>query len=84
MLLSLLIQYPKSKPMQAKISKMGGLLKSSFFSTLVFFNFILTVCFIVLLAYKGFQNVNVPKTEAIEQNLLPQGISVGTAQLITN
>jgi hypothetical protein len=67
--------------MYAKISSMGGFLKSSFFSTLILFNFIFTFCFLVLIATKGFQNIETQKTEAIEQNPLPQSIPGYMAQL---
>jgi hypothetical protein len=68
--------------MQAKVSKMGGFLKSSFFNSLIFFNFIVSICFVVLIVVEGMNNVSVPKHEAIEQNPLPASTSEQTAQLI--
>lgn len=69
--------------MQAKVSKMGGFLKSSFFNTLIFFNFIISICFMVVIVFEGMNNVSIPKNEAIEQNPLPESISGQTAQLVS-
>jgi hypothetical protein len=70
--------------MHAKVSKMGGLLKSSFFNSLIFCNFIISICFVTLIVFEGMNNISVPKHEAIEQNPLPESISEQTAQLIQN
>lgn len=68
--------------MQTKVTKMGGFLRSSFFSSLIFFNFIISICFMVLLVFEGMNNVTEPKHEAIEQNPLPSSVSEQTAQLM--
>jgi hypothetical protein len=61
---------------------MGGFLKSTFFSSLILFNFILSICFVVLIAHEGISNIKLPETEAIEQNPLPASVSEKTAQLM--
>jgi hypothetical protein len=68
--------------MQPNVTHVGGFLKSSFFSTLIFFNFIITICFIVMIAVQSTSTSNIPQTEAIEQNPLQQRVSGETAQLI--
>ncbi len=67
--------------MPAKITHLGGFFKSSLFSTIILLNFIISICFMVMIAYEGFHNVQNPKTEAIEQNPLPQSVSANTALL---
>lgn len=68
--------------MQPGNTKMGGSLKSSFFSTLIFFNFIVSICFIVMIAIQSMSHAAIPETEVIEQNPLQQSVSEETAQLI--
>lgn len=68
--------------MPANVSKMGGFLKSSFFSSLIFFNIILSVCFVTMIVFEGFRSTHSPKTEAIEPNPMPQSVSEETAQLV--
>lgn len=65
--------------MQPSISKMGGFLKSSVFSTLIYFNFIVSICFIVMIAVQSMSSNTIPETEAIEQNPLQQRVSEATA-----
>jgi hypothetical protein len=68
--------------MQPNIHKMGGFLKSSFFNTLIYFNFIISVCFVVMIVVQGMTHSTIPETEAIEQNPLQQRVSEEIAQLI--
>jgi hypothetical protein len=67
--------------MQQPISKIGGFLKSSFFTTLVFCNFIITIVFLVSIAAQSNVNNSKQKIEAIEENPLPQSISEESHQL---
>lgn len=68
--------------MQPGITKMGGFLKSSFFSTLIYFNFIVSLCFIVMVAIQSMSRGAIPETEVIEQNPLQQSVSDETALLV--
>ncbi|HEX4958191.1 MAG TPA: hypothetical protein VFV46_08450 [Lacibacter sp.] len=68
--------------MQPNFSKMGGFLKSSFFGTLIFFNFIISLCFIVMIAVQHMGPETVPDTMSVKQNPLQERVSEETAQLM--
>ena len=68
--------------MQPNISRAGGFLKSSFFTTLIFCNFIVSICFVVMIAVHNVNETSTPQTEAIEQNPLQERVSEETAQLM--
>jgi hypothetical protein len=67
--------------MQANVSKVGGFLKSSFFSTLIFINFIFTIAFLVSIAAQNSDSNNHPKIEAIDLKPLPQSVSEEESRL---
>ncbi len=61
--------------MQTRTLTTEGFLKSSVFSTLMYCNFFLSACFIIILAAEGVQNAAPPKMETVQQKPLQQSIS---------
>lgn len=69
--------------MQTKISSNGGFLKSSVFSTLIYCNFFISACFVLVLAAEGVQNNTTQKFQTVQQKPMQQSVSGVPVTLIS-